>query len=71
MRKAEQEAGTPWQLRYFKYIADDPEYEELAARFKYSPPKEESWIFGGKFPGEGGGAEVAKVAEGAVATLAN
>jgi len=44
-RKDEAEAGTPWKLRHFVHIENDPEYVRLGQLFKVNPPTEDAWVF--------------------------
>jgi len=43
-RKQEQADGTPFQLRNFELVQDDPEYRKLAQLFAFQPPTEESYV---------------------------
>ncbi|KAG8989043.1 Oxysterol binding protein, partial [Tulasnella sp. 427] len=44
-RKDEAGAGTPWQLKYFTHIEEDPKYTKLAKLFKGGLEKEDAYIF--------------------------
>ncbi|KAG8918503.1 Oxysterol binding protein [Tulasnella sp. 417] len=44
-RKDEAAAGTPWQLKYFTYIEEDPTYTKLAKLCKGIPETEDAYIF--------------------------
>ncbi|EJD43595.1 Oxysterol-binding protein [Auricularia subglabra TFB-10046 SS5] len=46
-RRDEQAAGTPWKLKYFDKLDNDPEYEILGKMFKATPPTEEYYAYKG------------------------
>jgi len=49
-RRDEQAAGTPWKLKYFVHVDEDPKYTELARLFKAPLEKEDTYIF--QHPGQ-------------------
>ncbi|KAG8943337.1 Oxysterol binding protein, partial [Tulasnella sp. 408] len=44
-RKDEAAAETPWQLKYFTHIDEDPTYTKLVKLCKGVPEKEDAYIF--------------------------
>lgn len=46
-RKEEKASGKPWELRFFKQIDSDPEYERLGQLFNAQPSTEDTYVFVG------------------------
>ncbi|KAG8710890.1 Oxysterol binding protein [Ceratobasidium sp. 394] len=45
MRRDEQAAGTPWQLKHFVRVESDADYETLGAHFDAQPPIEDVYVY--------------------------
>jgi len=49
-RKAEQHAGTQWELKHFEHHENDPTYERLGRAAKLNSPAEEMYTFKSNWP---------------------